>query len=62
MLTCAEKWKLVNKNMNKTIKISTTIFTDQNRTFDYSQSTTSNSNEFIVPLSTDGAIPGDLIQ
>jgi asparagine N-glycosylation enzyme membrane subunit Stt3 len=42
-----------NASPNKTIKISTTIFTDQNRAFEYSQSTTSDSKgnyEFIVPL------------
>lgn len=47
---------------NETIKISTTILTGQNRTFEYSQSKTSDSNgnyEFIVPYSTDGPIPGE---
>ena len=46
---------------NETVKISTTIVTGQNRTFDYSQSTTSDSQgryEFTVPYSTDGPIPG----
>ena len=47
---------------NETIKISTTILTGQNRTFEYSQSKTSDSSgnyEFIVPYSTDGPIPGE---
>ena len=47
---------------NETIKISTTIFTGQNRTFEYSQSTTADfkgNYEFIVPYSTDGPIPGE---
>jgi dolichyl-diphosphooligosaccharide--protein glycosyltransferase len=40
---------------NETIKISTTIFTGQNRTFEYSQSTTADfkgNYEFIVPYSS----------
>jgi len=47
---------------NETIKISTTILTGQNRTFEYSQSKISDSKgnyEFIVPYSTDGPIPGE---
>ncbi len=43
------------------VKISTTIVTGQNRTFEYSQSTTSDSQgryEFTVPYSTEGPIPG----
>jgi len=54
-----------NASPNKTIKISTTIFIDQNRIFECSQSTTSDSKsnyEFIVPYSTDGSIPGYSIQ
>ena len=46
---------------NETVKISTTIVTGQNRTFEYSQSTTSDSKgiyEFTVPYSTEGPIPG----
>ena len=46
---------------NETVKISTTILTGQNRTFEYSQSTTSDSQgryEFTVPYSTEGSIPG----
>ena len=46
---------------NETVKISTTILTGQNRTFEYSQSTTSDSQgryEFTVPYSTEGPIPG----
>jgi dolichyl-diphosphooligosaccharide--protein glycosyltransferase len=46
---------------NETVKISTIIVTGQNRTFDYSQSTKSDSQgryEFTVPYSTDGPIPG----
>ena len=46
---------------NETVKISATILTGQGRTFDYSQSTTSDSEgryEFTVPYSTDGPIPG----
>ena len=47
---------------NETVKVSTTILTGQNRTFEYSQSTTSDSKgnyEFIVPYSTDGPIQGE---
>ncbi|WP_048158800.1 oligosaccharyl transferase, archaeosortase A system-associated [Methanosarcina sp. WWM596] len=47
---------------NETVKISTTILTGQGRTFDYSQSTTSDSMgryEFTVPYSTEGPIPGE---
>jgi dolichyl-diphosphooligosaccharide--protein glycosyltransferase len=47
---------------NETIKISTTILTGQGRTFEYSQSTTSDSEgryEFTVPYSTEGPISGE---
>ncbi len=46
---------------NETVKISATILTGQGRTFDYLQSTTSDSEgryQFTVPYSTDGPIPG----
>ncbi|AKB55713.1 Oligosaccharyl transferase [Methanosarcina barkeri MS] len=46
---------------NETVKINTTILTNQGRTFDYSQSTTADSQgryEFTVPYSTDGPIAG----
>ncbi len=46
---------------NEPVKISTTIITGQNRTFEYSQSTTSDSQgryEFTVPYSTEGPIAG----
>jgi dolichyl-diphosphooligosaccharide--protein glycosyltransferase len=46
---------------NEAVKISATIITGQNRTFEYSQSTTSDSQGrygFTVPYSTDGSIPG----
>ena len=46
---------------NETVKISAAIVTGQNRTFEYSQSTTSDSQgryEFTVPYSTEGPIPG----
>jgi dolichyl-diphosphooligosaccharide--protein glycosyltransferase len=44
------------------VNINTTILTGQGRTFDYSQSTTSDSEgryEFTVPYSTDGPISGE---
>ncbi len=47
---------------NETVKISTTILTDQGRTFEYSQSTISDSAgkyEFTVPYSTEGPISGE---
>jgi dolichyl-diphosphooligosaccharide--protein glycosyltransferase len=47
---------------NEPVKISTTILTGQGRTFEYSQSTTSDSEgkyEFIVPYSTEGPISGE---
>ncbi len=47
---------------NKPVKISTTIVTGQERTFKYSQSTTSDSQgryEFTVPYSTEGPISGE---
>ena len=47
---------------NETVNINTTILTGQERTFDYSQSTTSDSQgryEFTVPYSTEGPIPGE---
>jgi len=47
---------------NETVKISTTILTSQGRTFEYSQSTTSDSEgryEFTVPYSTEGPISGE---
>jgi dolichyl-phosphooligosaccharide-protein glycotransferase len=47
---------------NETVKISTTILTGQGRAFEYSQSTTSDSQgryEFTVPYSTEGPISGE---
>ncbi|AKB29880.1 Oligosaccharyl transferase [Methanosarcina siciliae T4/M] len=47
---------------NETIKISTAILTGQGRTFEYSQSTTSDSEgryEFTVPYSTEGPVSGE---
>ncbi len=47
---------------NETVKISAAIVTGQNRTFEYSQSMTSDSQgryEFTVPYSTEGPIPGE---
>ncbi|MGI5992711.1 MAG: oligosaccharyl transferase, archaeosortase A system-associated [Methanosarcina sp.] len=47
---------------NETVKISTTILTGQGRTFEYTQSTTADSQgryEFTVPYSTDGPIAGE---
>ncbi|KKG37754.1 oligosaccharyl transferase [Methanosarcina mazei] len=47
---------------NETVNINTTILTGQGRTFEYSQSTSSDSEgryEFIVPYSTEGPIPGE---
>jgi dolichyl-diphosphooligosaccharide--protein glycosyltransferase len=47
---------------NETVKISTTILTDQGRTFEYSQSTTADSQgryEFKVPYSTNGPTAGE---
>jgi len=47
---------------NETVNINTIILTGQGRTFDYSQSTTSDSEgryEFTVPYSTEGPIPGE---
>ena len=46
----------------ETVNINTTILTGQGRTFEYSQSTTSDSEgryEFIVPYSTEGPISGE---
>jgi len=46
---------------NETVKIGTKILTGQGRTFDYFQSTTSDSSgryEFTVPYSTEGPISG----
>ncbi|HWQ44798.1 MAG TPA: oligosaccharyl transferase, archaeosortase A system-associated, partial [Methanosarcina barkeri] len=46
---------------NETVKINTTILTGQGRTFNYSQSTTSDSEgryQFTVPYSTEGPIAG----
>ena len=46
---------------NETVKISARILTGQGRTFDYLQSTTSDSEgryQFTVPYSTDGPMPG----
>jgi len=46
---------------SETVKIDTTIRTNQGRTFDYSQSTTADSQgryEFTVPYSTEGPIAG----
>jgi dolichyl-diphosphooligosaccharide--protein glycosyltransferase len=47
---------------NESVNINTTILTGQGRTFDYSQSTTSDSEgryEFTVPYSTEGPISGE---
>jgi len=47
---------------NESVKISTTILTGQGRTFEYSQSTTSDSQgryEFTVPYSTEGSLAGE---
>jgi oligosaccharyl transferase (archaeosortase A-associated) len=47
---------------NETVKINTTILTGQGRTFEYTQSTTADSQgryEFTVPYSTDGPIAGE---
>ncbi|WP_410507575.1 oligosaccharyl transferase, archaeosortase A system-associated [Methanosarcina hadiensis] len=47
---------------NETVNINTTILTGQGRTFEYSQSTTSDAEgryEFTVPYSTEGPIPGE---
>ncbi len=47
---------------NETVNIKTTILTGQGRTFEYSQSTTSDSEgryEFTVPYSTEGPISGE---
>ncbi|HOW14592.1 oligosaccharyl transferase, archaeosortase A system-associated [Methanosarcina sp.] len=47
---------------DEAVNINTTILTGQGRTFDYSQSTTSDSEgryEFTVPYSTDGPISGE---
>ncbi|MDI9394681.1 MAG: oligosaccharyl transferase, archaeosortase A system-associated [Euryarchaeota archaeon] len=47
---------------NEAVNIKTTILTGQGRTFEYSQSTTSDSEgkyEFTVPYSTEGPIPGE---
>lgn len=47
---------------NETVKINAAIVTGQNRTFEYSQSMTSDSQgkyEFTVPYSTEGPIPGE---
>jgi len=47
---------------NETVKISATILTGQGRTFEYTQSTTANSQgryEFTVPYSTEGPIEGE---
>ncbi|WP_292371671.1 oligosaccharyl transferase, archaeosortase A system-associated [Methanosarcina sp. UBA411] len=47
---------------NETVKIDTTIITNQGRTFEYSQSTTADSQgryEFTVPYSTEGPIAGE---
>ncbi|HET8688986.1 MAG TPA: oligosaccharyl transferase, archaeosortase A system-associated, partial [Methanosarcina sp.] len=47
---------------NETVKISTTILTGQGRTFEYTQSTTADSQcryEFTVPYSTEGPIAGE---
>jgi len=46
---------------NESVKINTTILTNQGRTFEYSQSTTADSQgryEFTVPYSTEGPIAG----
>ncbi|NLU58255.1 MAG: hypothetical protein GXX12_12645, partial [Methanosarcina thermophila] len=45
-----------------TVKISATILTGQGRTFEYTQSTTADSQgryEFTVPYSTEGPIEGE---
>jgi dolichyl-diphosphooligosaccharide--protein glycosyltransferase len=47
---------------NEPVNISTTILTGQGRTFEYSQSTTSDSEgryEFTVPYSTEGPLSGE---
>jgi dolichyl-phosphooligosaccharide-protein glycotransferase len=47
---------------NEPVTISNTIKTGQNRTFEYSQSTTADSQgkyKFTVPYSTEGPIPGE---
>jgi len=47
---------------NETVKINTTILTNQGRTFEYSQSITADSQgryEFTVPYSTQGPIAGE---
>jgi dolichyl-diphosphooligosaccharide--protein glycosyltransferase len=47
---------------NETVNINTTILTGQGRTFEYSQSTTSDSEgryEFTVPYSTEGPVSGE---
>ena len=47
---------------NETVNINTTILTGQGRTFEYSQSTSSDSEgryEFTVPYPTEGPIPGE---
>jgi dolichyl-diphosphooligosaccharide--protein glycosyltransferase len=47
---------------NEPVNINTTILTSQGRTFEYSQSTTSDSEgryEFTVPYSTEGPISGE---
>ncbi|WP_410507576.1 oligosaccharyl transferase, archaeosortase A system-associated [Methanosarcina hadiensis] len=47
---------------NETVNINTTILTGQGRTFEYSQSTTSDAEgryEFTVPYSTEGPVPGE---
>ncbi len=47
---------------NETVNIKSTILTGQGRTFEYSQSATSDSEgryEFTVPYSTEGPIPGE---
>lgn len=47
---------------NETVQIQTTILTGQGRSFEYSQSTTSDSEgryELTVPYSTEGPIPGE---
>jgi len=47
---------------NEAVKISTTIVTGQGRTFEYFQSTTSDSQgkyEFTVPYSTEGPVSGE---
>ena len=47
---------------NETVNLKTTILTGQGRAFEYSQSTTSDSEgryEFTVPYSTEGSVPGE---